>query len=313
MNLIVARFDLMTAPLVSVIVPTYNGKEKVITLLHALEKQHVSMFEVLVVIDGSSDNTLQEIESQSWNLHALKLIEQENKGRAGARNTGAAAAASQQLLFFDDDMLPDADCIGHHVAFYKEHATAVAMGRINEPATATDPEIKKYKDYLNTLWSSSLKPYNQQALPKNKTALSAANFSISKQLYASMGGFDEALKDIEDYDFALRIKTKDILVYYLDNAVAIHNDSFTFRKYAQRSKAYLKNRLLAASLKPELYANDPILSHKKSVTQRLVYAIFRYPFWLTMLDSFNICRIFLPEKLRYKLYGVIITAYVHNQ
>jgi len=303
----------MTDPLISVIVPTYNGKEKVITLLHALEKQHFSLFEVIVVIDGSNDNTAQVIESHTWNLHALRFIEQQNNGRAAARNTGAAAARTPLLLFFDDDMLPDATCIEHHIAFCEEHATAVGMGQIVEPAGPADLEIKKYKDYLNTLWSNALKPYGNRALPKSMTVLSAANFSISKHLYTTMGGFDETLKDIEDYDFALRIKAKDISVYYLDTAIAVHNDSFTFRKYAGRSKAYLQNRLLAASLKPELYANDPILSHKKSTAQRLVYSVFRYTFWLDLLDSFNVFTVILPKKLRYKLYGIIITAYVHNQ
>jgi glycosyltransferase involved in cell wall biosynthesis len=302
----------MTHVLASVIIPTFNGKDKVIQLLKSLEKQTVSSFEIIVVIDGSTDGSLQYIQSFEWNLNELRLIEQTNKGRAGARNTGAHESKTQLLIFFDDDMLLDPACIEKHIQFHQQHASSIAMGKIIEPATSGDAEIVHYKDFLNASWNQTLEAYKQKALPPEWTILSAANFSISKSDFDKLNGFDEVLKDIEDYDFALRVKQQGTSIYYLDDAVSVHKDPFTFQKYADRSRSYLKNRKYAAQLKPALYANDPILNHKKTVLQKLVYAFFKYAFWLRLLDHCNVF-VVLPKKLRYKIYGIIFTAFIHNQ
>ncbi|HSY62138.1 MAG TPA: hypothetical protein VK796_09695, partial [Cytophaga sp.] len=89
-------------------------------------------------------------------------------------------------------------------------------------------------------------------------------------------------------------------------------DHFTFRKYAERSKAYLKNRIFAASLKPALYDTDPILKHKHNLLLQVIYSVTKYPFWLNLFD-YNVLRYILPKQLRYKLYGIAITAYIHSQ
>lgn len=297
----------------SVIIPSYNGKDKLINLLQSLEKQRVSDIEIIVIIDGSTDGTLQYIQSTKWNLNALRAIEQKNKGRAGARNTGAEQSTTDLLIFFDDDMIVEESCIQKHIAFHSAHSGGIGMGLVKEPASKHDKEIVHYKDYLNAGWNASIMPYSQTALPENEVILSAANFSISKNLFFELCGFDEILKDIEDYDFALRAKSAGIKTYFLDDAIAIHNDMFTFKKYTDRSISYLKNRKLAATIKPELYANDPVLTHKDSFVQKTVYSFFKFNCWIYLLDNLNILPFILPKKMRYRLYGIILTGYIKNQ
>ena len=302
----------MIPPYVSIIVPSYNGKDKVIRLLNALEQQSVLSFEVVVVLDGSTDGTAEAINSKKWDMFPLKIIEQKNNGRASARNTGVVHATTELLIFFDDDMVPAVSCVQEFISFNKEHKNCIALGQIIEPASNDDAEIKKYKDYLNTTWNNNLNPYKNTIIPNTIVVLSAANFSISTFLFNKLNGFDESLKDIEDYDFALRARVEKIETFYLDTAIALHQDHFTFRKYADRSKAYLKNRILAASLKPDLYGKDPILKHKHNILLKAFYSLVKYPFWLSVFDR-NILPCILPQKLRYKLYGIAITAYIHNQ
>lgn len=302
----------MTLPQVSIIVPSYNGKDKVIRLLNSLEQQSFRSFEVIVVLDGSTDGSAAAIRNMEWKLFPLKIIEQKNNGRASARNTGAAQATTDLLLFFDDDMMPADSCIQEFISFNSKHKNCIALGQIIEPSSKADTEIKKYKDYLNTSWNSSLHAYRNAVIPAHRVVLSAANFSIPASLFHSLKGFDESLKDIEDYDFALRARVEKIETYYVDTAIAEHRDHFSFRKYAERSKAYLKNRLLAASLKPDLYGQDPILDHKHRPLLKALYSILKYPCWLNLFDI-GILRFLLPQKMRYKLYGVAITAYIHNQ
>jgi glycosyltransferase involved in cell wall biosynthesis len=302
----------MKAIQASVIIPSFNGKDKVIGLLKSIEKQTVTNVEVLVVIDGSTDGSADALRSTDWKLQ-LRLIEQENKGRAGARNTGAGEAQSELLIFFDDDLMLDPACIEKHISANDLSVKRIVMGQVIEPSSAADTEIKKYKDYLNQSWATVLDPYKQKIFPENLTVLSAQNVSITKSIFNTLEGFDSTLKDIEDYDLALRARSKNIPVFYLDTAIAIHVDFFSFYKYALRSKEYFKNRRLAARFNPELYASDKILTHKNSLLQKGVYRILRFPFWLHILDSANIFRFLLPRQVRYKLYGIIITAFAHNQ
>jgi len=302
----------MTPPQISIIIPSYNGKDKVIRLLHSLEQQTFLSFEVIVILDGSTDGSVEAINSIAWNVFPLKIIEQKNNGRASARNTGVIHVTTELLLFFDDDMMPTATCVGEFISFHSKHKNVIALGQIIEPASKEDTEIKKYKDYLNTSWNNNLSAYKNKIIPNSIVVLSAANFSISTSLFNRLKGFDETLKDIEDYDFALRARVEKIETFYLDTAIAVHQDYFTFRKYADRSKAYLKNRIFAASLKPDLYFTDPILKHQHTIFQKGLYALMKYPFWLTLFDTSLLASI-LPQKPRYKLYGVAITAYIHNQ
>lgn len=294
----------------SVIIPTYNGKEKIIRLLHEIEQFSLDDIEVVVIIDGSTDGTFSAIESTLFNLQNLLVIEQINKGRAAARNAGAARAQSEILIFLDDDMLPENSCITQHIEFHLSNPSlAVALGKITEPAEKNDTEVMQYKHFLNTVWEKDIKPYENNYLPDQMTILSAANFSLSKQLFLSYHGFDEHLKDIEDYDFALRIKKDSVKVFYLSDAVATHKDDFTFTKFGRRAKAYITNMNLAASLKSDLYNSSSTLSYKPTAFQSFMYRFFQHEIWLRMLDKANFFSLLFPKSLRYKLYNVIITAY----
>lgn len=298
---------------ISIVIPSYNGKEKAIRLLHALEKQTYLNFEVIVVLDGSTDDSANEILKTDWKQFSVIILEQENKGRAGARNAGVKIAKSKQILFLDDDMIADINCVKYHVETFALLPNVILMGQVIEPSSISDKEIKKYKNYLNQTWSIVIDPYKANFFPQELTILSAQNMSLGIEIFNQLNGFDEALRDIEDYDFALRAKRENIQTYYLASAFAEHQDDFTFKKYADRSKAYLKNRLLAKQLKPELYKNDPILNHAHSLFLVGIYKLLKYPFWLKMFDSYTIFQFILPKKIRYKFYGIAITAYIHNQ
>src|SRR6187397_1060160 len=90
----------------SVIIPTYNGAHKVVNVLRALEQQTHLPDEVVVVIDGSTDNTAELLRTNTFKLPSLRIIEQPNGGRAQVRNRGAKEASQDLLIFFDDDMRP---------------------------------------------------------------------------------------------------------------------------------------------------------------------------------------------------------------
>jgi len=87
-------------PLVSVIMPTFNRADTIGRAIRSVQAQTFADWELIVVDDGSTDNTVALIEGCD---KRLKLIRQENQGTAGARNTGLRASAGSYIAFLDSD------------------------------------------------------------------------------------------------------------------------------------------------------------------------------------------------------------------
>lgn len=87
----------------SIVVPTYNRADSVLSTLESCFAQQLSDFEVIVVDDGSSDNTLEKL--QSVDDPRLVVVSQENAGPAAARNHGMRKATGEYIAFLDSDDL----------------------------------------------------------------------------------------------------------------------------------------------------------------------------------------------------------------
>jgi glycosyltransferase involved in cell wall biosynthesis len=87
-------------PLVSVIMPTFNRADTIRRAVRSVQAQTFTDWELIVVDDGSTDNTVALIEGRD---PRLKLIRQENQGTAGARNAGLSASAGSYIAFLDSD------------------------------------------------------------------------------------------------------------------------------------------------------------------------------------------------------------------
>src|SRR5689334_11593844 len=101
---------------ISVIVATYNRCESLSKSLRCLDEQTVSGFEVVVVSDGSTDNTVKMLREYKPGNFSLTVIHKPNEGRSLSRNLGAEKAKGEILVFFDDDMRPFQDCLASHIS-----------------------------------------------------------------------------------------------------------------------------------------------------------------------------------------------------
>ncbi|MFR4406281.1 MAG: glycosyltransferase family 2 protein [Anaerovoracaceae bacterium] len=93
-------------PKVSVIIPVYNIQDEVGGMLRAITEQTFADFEVIVIDDGSTDNTHKEVEKYAVTDKRFKVIYQENSGVSAARNRGLKKAEGDYVVFFDGD-----DCV----------------------------------------------------------------------------------------------------------------------------------------------------------------------------------------------------------
>ncbi len=103
----------MTAVKVSIILPTFNRAGFLPDALRAIRSQSFTVWELIVVDDGSTDNTAEIISRWQGNVpQSVRYIYQENQGAYGARNTGLDHARGQYLAFYDSDDI----WLSHHLA-----------------------------------------------------------------------------------------------------------------------------------------------------------------------------------------------------
>lgn len=106
-----------SSPLISVIVPVYNGERFLRDALDSIFAQDYASYEVIVVDDGSTDAT--GTIAQSY--HRVRYIRQSNQGVSAARNTGMAAAGGEFLAFHDHDDLMRPTRLSTQVGYLLAH------------------------------------------------------------------------------------------------------------------------------------------------------------------------------------------------
>lgn len=89
--------------MISVIIPVYNGEKYLVRCLSSLVKQTLKDFELIIIDDGSTDNSLVIINSFCDYFKYFKIISKKNEGQAVARNVGIEVASNEFLCFLDCD------------------------------------------------------------------------------------------------------------------------------------------------------------------------------------------------------------------
>lgn len=284
---------------VSVVIPTYNGAHRIAKLLHALEKQDVSDFETIVVIDGSTDGTEEILNRTPWKLK-LQIISQTNKGRAGARNAGAKKAGGRYLIFYDDDVEPNPNSVSLHI--FGLTTAPISVGQQLEPLESKT-EYGRYKASISRKWLEYLGD-EPIMLNAENLFLTAANMAIKKEVFEQLGGFDDNLTDAEDYDLAVRAFNNGYKIVYNSRNQVTHLGFNTFREYIVRQREYRKahNKLIAASPNNVLYRKYEI---KPTPGKKALY--FFIPGFMPRAADQGLFR-FLSRKIRFALYARVISA-----
>lgn len=292
---------------VSVIIPTYNGKHRLNTVLKALSEQTIKGFETIVVIDGSTDGTKEYLIKFETSLE-IKIFDQENKGRASVRNMGAEYASGDLLIFFDDDMRLEPTCVETHVQHHVGKPGSILTGAQIDDYRKATTDFQLYKCELSRSWVARLNKEMDQPLPFADLYLTAANFSIKKELFIKIGGFNEQLRDCEDYDLALRAYDMNIPIYYSEKAFGWHDDFQTPSSFIKRQLDYKKYNEKLYRMYPQQYKH--LLQTRLNQPDRLksiFFSLFKSPVWVKGIEK-GYFRV-IPRKIRFKLYTWIITAH----
>ena len=210
------------SPKVSVIVPTYNRANRLEGTLRSIVSQTYQDFELIVVDDGSTDNTSKVIESFP---SAQYLPMKKNSGVSKARNIGLACAKGEFICFLDSDDL------------WKEKKLEI---QIHWMESNTDNQVC----YTDEIWVRNGVRVNQMNKHRKYTGdifrhclalciVSPSSVMIRAKLFSEIGNFDESLPACEDYDLWLRIAVK-YAFHFIEEPLIIkqggHGDQLS-RKY----------------------------------------------------------------------------------
>ncbi len=285
----------------SLIIPTYNGAGKIHRLMDSLLNQSIKNIEIIVVIDGSTDQTLEVLKPYSQRFMHFKIIKQINSGRSIVRNNGAREANGEVLIFYDDDMIPFSDSVAGHIKFHATHF-GILCGDPMEAYDKHNTDIQNYKAWISKKWTDKYAD-GITRLRLDNLFFTAANCSIPKNLFWQLNGFDQGLTDGEDYDIAFRAIKNNIPVYFDKNNRAFHDDKITCISYIKRLRAYSQEQRKWRGSNPQFVVEE----RKYPVVKKIVYKAFAYPIWAQLIDKGFFIFLF-PKRLRYRLYSTVIQA-----
>ena len=130
--------------LVSVIVPVYNAQDTIKKCISSLINQQYTNIEILLVDDGSTDNSLFICQQLQLKDSRIRIIEKLNGGVSSARNMGIEHAEGVWILFVDSDDWIDDDLIENYDHFLNEYSADVIIGGLKGYEIKKDINFQKY-------------------------------------------------------------------------------------------------------------------------------------------------------------------------
>ncbi|MBN1501519.1 MAG: glycosyltransferase [Spirochaetes bacterium] len=191
-------------PFFSVIIPVYNRPDYIVRSAASVLNQTYSDYELIIVDDGSTDNTLSVI--QQFSDKAV-ILHQKNKGVSSARNLGISAAKGRFIALLDSDDIWKKSKLQRQYEFIGDHS-GIRIFQCNENWIRGGRKVNPQKKHLKPsgdIFAESL----QMCL------VSPSAVVISKTVFEDYGLFDEDLIVCEDYDMWLRISSREKI--YLQN------------------------------------------------------------------------------------------------
>ncbi len=216
-------------PRASVIIPAHNSAAFLRETLTALGGEGGD-FEVIVVDDGSTDETAETVRRLRL-PGRLRVFQQENRGRAAARNRGAAEAEGAVLLFLDADVRPAAGIIAAHLRHYHDGREVGVQGRaLQDPSTITTMLLRA----RHLLPDLSVRR-REHLSPMHVTA---RNFSVAATAFHRVGGFDQGFTGYgwEDVELGARLARAGVPLCYEPGALVYHRDAGDLQDLLQKAR-----------------------------------------------------------------------------
>ncbi len=228
-------------PRVSVIVCSYNGSRTIRDCLAGLQALDYADYEVIVVDDGSSDDT-----PAIAAAYGFRVISTENRGLSSARNTGLEAATGEIVAYIDDDAYPDAHWLTYLAATF-ESSTHVGVGGPNIPPPGDGP-------IADCVANAPGGPVHVLLSDREAEHIPGCNMAFRRAALQEIGGFDPRFRAAgDDVDVCWRLRERGWTLGFSPAAVVWHHRRNSVRAYWKQQVGYGKAEALLERKWPEQY------------------------------------------------------------
>ncbi|MEL7330962.1 MAG: glycosyltransferase [Cyanobacteria bacterium J06560_2] len=305
------------SPLVSIIIPVFNGGESFRKCLESLNKWAIGA-EVVVVADGESDGSWKT----ATDLGAEVIRLPASKGPANARNVGAKAASSSILLFIDADVtIHPTTVVQVYEAFQSDADMAALIGSYDDAPGAPN-FLSQYKNLFHH--------YTHQQASEEASSFWGACGAVRKSAFLQVGGFDARYRRpcIEDIELGYRLRQAGYKIRLCKNIQIKHLKHWTSFSLLRAEMFYRALPWMALLLKlkqthPAQYrqvSGDLNLEWKSRLSVVLIYAmcagillstVWPVMLWAVMVGAIALFLLNLPVyRFFYRKRGVLFAMRV---
>ena len=186
-------------PRISVIIPAYNAERTLQKTVHSVQNQTFSDIEIIIINDGSTDQTSGIIQNLSDSR--IRVFSYENGGLPTARNRGIARSSGELIAFIDADDLWTSDKLERQMAALEAHPEAAVAYSWTQ---SIDDQGQLLYQYHSVFFEGDV----YAEILVNNFVSNGSNILVRKSAILSVGEFDPTLKSCEDWDFYIRLAAK---------------------------------------------------------------------------------------------------------
>ncbi len=242
-------------PDVSVIMSVYNGANYIAQAIQSVLDQTYHNFELIIVDDGSTDNTSQIV--SSFDNHSIRYIYQQNQGQSSARNTGIQIAQGKYICFIDHDDIFLKDKLQLQVTLLDTHPQ---VGLVYGWADVIDSSGHSTRDTLTATYEGDV----LRTLLRHNFIRSPSLVMCRREVFDKVGIFDRQLPPCEDYDMWIRIAYAGYEVACVQSLITqyrVHttNASSNIKKSISKDIEVLTKFYSNPSLEADIVAYKPVV------------------------------------------------------
>jgi|GEM_PF-322812 len=238
------------SPALSVVIASYNRAEQLRSCLAALAQQTQSPtdYEVVVVVDGSTDATAQMLADLAP-AYQLRVLQQSNQGQAVALNVGIQVARGQYCLLLDDDIVVAPQLVAEHLRVQRAYDGVVGLGHLKR---TLPPHADGFARSLQHWLDKHYQRFSAGGDAPSFMDCYSGNLSAPRAALLAVGGFAADLPRSYDVELGYRLQAHGLRCVYIPDAIGDEDFRKGFREITRDAE-------LAGMASVELYHRHPAM------------------------------------------------------
>ena len=241
----------------SIVIPVYNQEKIISKTLNSLisQKNFRNNYEIIIIDDGSTDKTLEILESFKKKIkNKISILRTINKhGKGVARNLGIKSAINEIIILLDGDIIASKNLLTEHLEWHQKFSgeNFAMVGHISWSSKLKITSFMYWLEHGGGQLDFDKLKHSQEIDYKH---FYTGNASFKRNFFLKNGLFDEDFgrEMYEDLELAYRFKKKGLKVFYNKKAKAYHYHQTDIKKYSKRMIAVGKGARILFKKHPEL-------------------------------------------------------------